>query len=443
MTPNHTQNFVPVDPNRKKLVWKEAATGGLYLGLALVAVMVISYLGRMDATLSWVPGLLNFAALVLFILFYARKVSHYYASTGFYYPQSLAFILKMMLFAGVLAAIGIAYFLVERKKTVPGIVSVLLIVGLCFALPTYSFAFWEKDITLEDESIYNYLQVKEDKDRTILSTNVLFGVQSIQMKSAALTGMYYDYALAAPCMAGMDGTDSASRSVMILGMGSGTYASYCDRYFPGAAIQGAEIDGKIADIAHAYFGLPETVEVAVEDGRAYLAASDALFDVIMVDAYQDITIPFQMSTVEFFSLVADHLTEDGVMVVNMNMHSDGEGSINAHLSDTISSVFENVYTADVPRTTNRELFAWNGGDALESLKNGAGATPHADLREMMEDVSERLTPYEAGDLLLTDDKAPVELLGMDVIDTLIQDEVALYRDIYEEEGLSGVIDSLL
>ena len=52
MTPNHTQNSVPVDPNRKKLVWKEAATGGLYLGLALVAVMVISYLGRMDATLS-------------------------------------------------------------------------------------------------------------------------------------------------------------------------------------------------------------------------------------------------------------------------------------------------------------------------------------------------------------------------------------------------------
>ena len=61
----------------------------------------------------------------------------------------------------------------------------------------------------------------------------------------------------------------------------------------------------------------------------------------------------------------------------------------------------------------------------------------------MEDVSERLTPYEAGDLLLTDDKAPVELLGMDVIDTLIQNEVALYREIYEEEGLSGVIDSLL
>lgn len=56
----------------------------------------------------------------------------------------------------------------------------------------------------------------------------------MQVKGDALTGMYYDYALAAPCMADMDGTDNESRSIMILGMGSGTYASYCTRYFPGA-----------------------------------------------------------------------------------------------------------------------------------------------------------------------------------------------------------------
>ena len=139
----------------------------------------------------------------------------------------------------MLAAIGIAYFVFEKKKSVPGIVSVLLIAGLCFALPSYSFAFWQSDITLEDESIYNYLQVQDDAKRTTLSTNVLFGVQSVQVKGDALTGMYYDYALAAPCMAGMDGTDNENRSVMILGMGSGTYASYCTRYFPGASVQGA------------------------------------------------------------------------------------------------------------------------------------------------------------------------------------------------------------
>lgn len=42
----------------------------------------------------------------------------------------------------------------------------------------------------------------------------------------------------------------------------------------------------------------------------------------MVDAYQDITIPFQMSSKEFFTIVKNHLVEDGIMVVNMNMHTE-------------------------------------------------------------------------------------------------------------------------
>ena len=43
---------------------------------------------------------------------------------------------------------------------------------------------------------------------------------------------------------------------------------------------------------------------------------------------------------------------------------------------------------------------------------------------------------------MTDDKAPVELLGMRVIDELIRDEVAYYKDIYERQGISGVLEGL-
>ena len=56
-----------------------------------------------------------------------------------------------------------------------------------------------------------------------------------------------------------------------------------------------------------YFYLPEDVEVTTYDGRAFLNAVDEKYDVIMVDAYQDITIPFQMSSVEFFTLAREHL----------------------------------------------------------------------------------------------------------------------------------------
>ena len=37
---------------------------------------------------------------------------------------------------------------------------------------------------------------------------------------------------------------------------------------------------------------------------------------------------------------------------------------------------------------------------------------------------------------------PVELLGMQVIDQLIQDEVTYYKGIYEQEGIKGLLDSL-
>ena len=53
-----------------------------------------------------------------------------------------------------------------------------------------------------------------------------------------------------------------------------------------------------------------------------------------------------------------------------------------------------------------------------------------------------LTEYEGTGLILTDDKAPVELLGMKVIDTLIGEEIGYYKDIYEKEGLSGLIENL-
>ena len=72
----------------------------------------------------------------------------------------------------------------------------------------FSFAFWEKDLTYEGESVYNYLQVSEDEKQVVLSTNVLFGVQSVYRKDQGLTGMYYDYALAAPTMAMYGGEEA-------------------------------------------------------------------------------------------------------------------------------------------------------------------------------------------------------------------------------------------
>ena len=61
----------------------------------------------------------------------------------------------------------------------------------------------------------------------------------------------------------------------------------------------------------------------------------------------------------------------------------------------------------------------------------------------MNRLRNHLVPYSGGDLILTDDKAPVELLGMKVIDELIAEEVAYYRSVFEQDGLSGLLDQVL
>lgn len=348
--------------------------------------------------------------------------------------------ITFLIFAGILIVLSVIYFVSSRVGYKKVIISGVIFVVCCVFGHGDSFAFWQKDLTYEGESIYNYLQVSEDDKQVSLSTNVLFGVQSVYMKDDTLTGLYYDYAMAAPLMVPDKNPDSME--VLILGMGTGTYATQCRKYFGDMNIEGVEIDEKITKLSRKYFALPDDINVTTYDGRAFLNASDRKYDVIMVDAYQDITIPFQMSSVEFFRLVKSHLNENGVMVVNMNMRGNDDGDINQYLADTISSVFGNVYTVEVDNSTNRELFASDNNDMMGVLNDNISGIKDADLRFMMNKVRDNSIAYNAGKLIMTDDNAPVELLGMKVIDKIIRDEVAYYKEIFDENGVQGVIDAL-
>ncbi len=347
--------------------------------------------------------------------------------------------ITFLIFAGILLTLCIIYFVSKKTKLLQTIISILLFVAFSVAGAFGSFAFWDNSLIYEGESTYNYLQVKDDERRVVLSTNVLFGVQSVKMKNGTLTGMYYDYALAAPAMAGLSESDEAD--VLILGMGTGTYATQLKHFYPNFNIEGVEIDEKITELAREYFDMPDDIKVTTYDGRAYLNVIDKKYDVIMVDAYQDITIPFQMSSVEFFTLVSEHLTDGGIMVVNMNMRSDDGGGINACLKSTICSVFDFVYTVDVGGTTNCELFASNS-DFKEGFGETALAVRDDALRSRLAAVSKSLAESKSDGRILTDDCAPVELLGMSVIDGMINKEIGYYQKIFKEKGIKGLIEEL-
>ena len=131
------------------------------------------------------------------------------------------------------------------------------------------------------------------------------------------------------------------------------------------------------------------------------------------------------------------------MVVNLNMRSNEEGNINFYLCDTICSVFSYVKTVDINGSTNRLLYASMNSQMISVFQERLNKETDEELKTFLTNaVLNRLNDYEKGDLILTDDKAPVELLGISVIDTLIDEEVSFYKDIYKKNGLKGLLEYL-
>lgn len=89
--------------------------------------------------------------------------------------------------------------------------------------------------------------------------------------------------------------------------------------------------------------------------------------------------------------------------------------------------------------TNTEVFCTNADDWEETFLCSIAKLKDSDYADMMRTVYSKLAPYEGGNCILTDDKAPVEVLGMRVLDELIGDELNYYKDELRTGGLSALI----
>ena len=293
----------------------------------------------------------------------------------------------------------------------------------------------------EGESMYNYLRVEETESSYYFSTNVLFGIQSMMNKDKTLTGMYYDYCLAAPYMA--HSKDKDKIDVLILGNGTGTYATLMKKYIDTESdIVGIEIDQRIIDLSYEYFMMDEDIEVHADDGRSYLSRDKNKYDVIMVDAYSSISAPFQMTTVEFFRLVKEHLTDDGVMVMNINMVLEKEDSINQSLADTTSSVFDKTYTYKLGGSSNMIVFASSNSNFVNEFSDNLGDVENDALRSTLHLLLSGIEEHIDTGIRLYDTSADVEVKSMNAVDGIIMEELSYYRQIFKEKGLKGIIELL-
>jgi len=350
-----------------------------------------------------------------------------------------------LIFSLVLNLVCLTYFVLTKTKILRFSISVIIIFVLLMLPLSNSYAFW-KDSVVEDESLYNYLQVTEDEDSVYLSTNVAFGVQSVYKKDNKLSGLYYDYALMAPQFI-KDFNPNNELDLLILGNGTGTYAKQSKIYYPNIRTDAVEIDPKIVDFSKKYFDSKEDEATIFEtDGRTFLADKQCvMYDVIMIDAYHDITIPFHMTTKEFFTEVSKHLKPGGVILLNINMKSKGDNPINQYLSQTVKSVMNKVYTCDLSGSTNVLLFASNDNDMLSNIEKSIdNLEPSSPLIDVSQYVKYNLQEITESKLIFTDEVAPVEILGQSLLNDMVMDEIGDFKSMmnFEEKGIKGILELL-
>lgn len=107
-------------------------------------------------------------------------------------------------------------------------------------------------------------------------------------------------------------------NILVLGGGTFTLPQYLAETYPQSQVDVVEIDEGLEAIAREYFYFdpPSNLNIIFDDARGYLNATDRQYDVILVDVYSDMSVPFSLLTREYGDKLAARLAPDGLVAIN-------------------------------------------------------------------------------------------------------------------------------
>ena len=314
-------------------------------------------------------------------------------------------------------AVGVMLMAVSAAGLLRGMAAAAPPAGMALLafLPTSSVRPMD-GLVWEGESLYHFIQVVQEPygrcpNAYHLYLNEGVGVHSVKCPDPTIeTGGVWTYMAATPFY--FDDRDSF-RDVLIIGLAGGTIGRQMLEAFPEVSIDGVEIDGTVVEVGEKWFDNADPrIHPIVMDGRIHLQVTDRKYDMVMMDAYRQPYIPFHLVTHEFFELVDDHLTEDGLVAINVASVRGVSRDLAAMIYRTLKETFPTVVLIDATKSNDIILAARHDKDiyAAADRIEAAAATP------ALGKVRRRLRKKIVGEVegwqdarLLTDDQAPVEL----------------------------------
>jgi len=148
------------------------------------------------------------------------------------------------------------------------------------------------------------------------------------------------------------------RRVLVVGLGGGTLPTFLRKHYPNAAIDVAEIDPDVVDVAKKFFGFreDERMRVHVGDGRAFIEdVRQPQYDMIFLDAFGAESVPAHLTTQEFLQAVRRAVKPNGVVIGNV--WGPFSNRLYASMLRTYQETFDEVLVMDVFGDFNNIFFA--------------------------------------------------------------------------------------
>jgi spermidine synthase len=134
----------------------------------------------------------------------------------------------------------------------------------------------------------------------------------------------------------------SSLKALFLGGGGYTFPRFIDAKYPKAEIDVVEIDPEITRTAKKYLGVSENTKIRTfnEDGRWFVmnCRDKGTYDFIFGDAFNDLSIPYHLTTKEFAILLKSLLKPDGMLMANV-IDSFKQGAFMPSYIRTLEEVF--------------------------------------------------------------------------------------------------------
>ncbi len=199
------------------------------------------------------------------------------------------------------------------------------------------------------------------------------------------------------------------QKTLMIGGAAYIYPEYYLRQYPSSTIDVVEIDPKLTALAREYFSLQDDARLKIihEDGRVFLNRQETKYDVVLMDAFNSISIPSQLATQEAAQKISAALTDNGVALVNIISAAEGERSsfLRAEYA-AYQSVFSQVLVFVVNNPENPQQAQNIMLVALKSPQKPTLSSLDKELNSFLSHLYQG--KIEPNKRMITDDYAPVD-----------------------------------